>query len=440
MAIEQILTLQSGSLSPAILLNAHKTWAANRTDLGSTVRDFITTRAEIVSPHLSKPTLDLAGRFVNKVLTASPIPPVGLPSFIDGVLLSAESHGEIPLVLQGIACLNYATLDNNGVTENHVLEMTDKTLRWRRYIAEQQDFLIALNELGVRTLIVFGVSDILNFVGEETFALTPAVLRQKVAQNRRYMEEAMLGLNDVFLNIELPNSQLRPSFEVFSHSRLLKIEGEYRQQFDQNEAALSKQLQYGVREFITWLTTTFSHSQEYLNRLDASRSQTQITKMLALYATDHQIAEKIAQALFPHETISTPVISLCLQPKREPDWWITEKIACELLGIKVRQLVPFPNAGRWWTKPTPQAQFSYRSEVDNWWKLGPIQLFRTLMKKSDAEIIPEVETKDLTLEEIIASKQAAVQQTIDNLFGEGNAFQALGDFIQFRQRKQKIRS
>lgn len=368
-------------------------------------------------------------RFITKLVEHSPLPPVGFGRFVDQLLISQASNGEKPLVFQAIACLNYRFNQQTGLEE--VVPITSKTKRWQRFLGETGDFILALNELRVRPLFVFGISDVLNFEAEDTYVYPSDELHQRVEQNSVTMAAS---LSETIDSLSVPHPHMRPAVTVFTHSERLVKGTEHEVTFQRNSHLLRSK-KHEVEGIRKWLIATFSVSHPYLGRLDPHAHREQLTQMMALYAADNQIRVQTAQVLFPGEQIEQ-VISLCLQPTHVPEW-VAEKVATSCLGGDIIQITPMPNAGKWWTEKQIPATFSFRSERDALFLFGASQAFQTLMKKADNELLPDIVIQKLTLDELLALKQKKVTQLITMLFGEEHAQTAQAAFNAFLQKKRE---
>lgn len=354
--------------------------------------------------------------FLDRTLLKSPLPPIRFAEFTKQIVASQASRGEVPLALQEIACLNYMLVTRPvPYGERQDLEIlpisgTQPEKRWRRFLEEQRDFALALTEIGVRPVISFGISDVLDFEQAADFSHSAEDLETAVDQNRQVMKAGIEALNTEFATALLPDPTLRPELKTFLHSEILT--GSHAAAFSANQEKLHAQ-PHTVPEFREWLFAQFPRVY-YRSRQDPNH-QHRLTQMLALYATDNQLAVELLRQMFPGQPINT-VTSVSLQPPQVWEW-IEEKVGCDLLGVPITQISPFPNAGNWHGKHEPTGSYSIRTthELQN---LTPEAAFVHMMRESDTIILPEITPAAMSGEEIMRQKIDEVRRLMAATYGK----------------------
>lgn len=407
-------------------------WVQNKPG-GSIGGELVNTSSSRLNIELDPLSAKLSARIIDKIIDCSPLPPISLSSFVDQILLSQSTKGEIPIVVQAIACLNYRTNPESGLQQ--VLPITDKTKRWNRFLLEFGDLLTGINELGARTLVVFGVSDVLDFEGEETYEDNLETLKANVCQNVVVMGAT---LKQRIAELKLPFSDLKPEVSVFSHTQRLIPGNLLNDTFNTHLKDLedSPEVIEALRE---WLIRSFNSTHPYLTRLETEQHRRQLTQMLALYAADSEMAMHSAKEFFPNAPIQT-VASICLQPTHLPEW-ISEQVGRKLAFTQnLTHLTPFNNAGKWWMANETPSVFSWKEDQQGLLKLNPSEAFKLLMRRADTEIIPEVDTTILDLDSLIEIKRTRVTRMIAVLFGNAKAQEAEDNFNAFIQERRMRKS
>ncbi|MDP3941473.1 MAG: hypothetical protein Q8Q49_04160 [bacterium] len=397
-----------------------------------TLPSLVTYHAEAIDYHPDTHRAAATLAFLERALWSSPLPPVNISEFIRQIVVSQASQGEIPLAVQQIACLNYLLVTRPiPYGERQDLEIlpisnTQPKKRWRRFLDEERDFLLGLTEIGVRPVISFGVSDVLDFEQEGDFSHTPEELTNAVDQNRKTMRKGIESLDRDFTTIPLPDPRLRPQLRVFLHSEVL--EGEHGQIFETNYSRIREQ-EATIEALRQWL---FSHFPRIYGRSRQDPNHPfRLSKMLSLYATDNMLAASLTRDMFPGEPVQH-VTSVSLQPQETWEW-IEEKIGCALLGIPMTQISPFQNAGNWHGKPEKSGVYSIRSE-HGLNDLSPQQAFVRLIKEDDKSILPEIEPSEISGDEVMRRKVHEARTLTATTFGEKGASVAEEAYRERRHR------
>lgn len=374
-------------------------------------------------------------RFLDRVLTNSPLPPIQIERFIDQIVASQATKGVTPVVFQAIACLNYSVEERSVVygtlTELRILSIsnTRDPRRWGKLMApgkEMQQFLIGLTEIGARPLIAFGVSDVLDFEHEDIFSHSSEELALAVAQNRDAMHEGVVRLDKTLASLPIASPSLRPSIKAFNHSDLLR--GTHGEVFHENLKRIEAN-EPEIFAFRDWLFRSFPKAYGR-SRKDPMHGH-RLSQMMALYATDNMRAVDIAKSLFPDEPINAST-SLSLQPHQVWEW-IEEKVGCEMTETDIVQLTPFPNAGSWHSSPEHSIPFDLRSE-NGLEGLSPTRAFRQLMKIEDAELVPESSRQAIPDKDLIQRKELAARDVLKATYGEAFAEDGLNAYKSRRQK------
>lgn len=390
----------------------------------------VTDRAETLGITVEPTTHLLTSRFLTSLVENSPMPPIHFENFVDQIIISQATHGQIPVSLQAIACLNY--FFNPDTQLEHIFPIDDRTKRWERFTEELANFLLSLTQIGARPLLVFGVSDVLDFEEEATYAHSAQELRSLIEQNVSTMTASVQHLVDT---LPVPHKELHPQVKVFRHSQSL---AEPRLQTGHQTFIKQLQTKGTVDEFRVWLQEAFGNEFPYLLRLDPLQHHRQLLQMMALYAADNAFALSTAQRLFPEEQIGH-VTSLSLQPTHAPEW-IAEKVACDASGIHLTQLTPFRNAGKWWIKRQEPSRFSLqssqRTDREDILKHGATGVIQKLRRLSDAALLPDVSTQQLNTDDIFLLRHLRVQDIAGALLGNDAAQKASHTLENSRIRRQ----
>lgn len=405
------------------------------TDLAQTLPDVLRAKTEALGNPLSQNQLQTTHRFIHRMITNSPMPPIDLEGFIDQLVVAQVSGGKIPMVFQGIACLNYLVVEHALAYHSRKdllvlpISNTQTKKRWGRFMGETSDmqsFLLGLTEIGVRPLVVFGVSDVLNFEGEELFSQNSERLYESVEQNRITMHEGVEALNGFFKTVPIADPALRPQLRAFDHSQLLKdVHGEHHTKNVEVVNAKTTELE----AFRNW---QFRRFLKIFNRNnDNPGNMVTQAKMMALYATDNERSREVAKLLFPEEPISA-VTSLSLQPLKTWEW-IEEKIGCYLVNIPITQLSPFPNAGSWHDTGSVSLPFDIRGEFQLHGK-SPKDAFQHLIRIEDAELLPGINLAAMSGNDVMRKKEIATINLLTATYGEEYAMEGLSAY---RQRQKK---
>lgn len=369
--------------------------------------------------------------FLDRTLHTSPLPPIRFAEFTKQIVASQASRGEVPLALQEIACLNYMLVTRPvPYGERQDLKIlpisgTQPEKRWRRFLEEQRDFALALTEIGIRPVISFGISDVLDFEKSTDFSHSAEDLEMAVDQNRQVMRDGIEVLNASFATTYLPDATLRPELKTFLHSEILT--GSHAAAFSANQEKLNLHSDT-VHEFRNWLFTQFP--RVYNRSRQDPNHQHRLTQMLALYATDNQLAVELLRQMFPGQPIDA-FTSVSLQPPQVWEW-IEEKVGCDFLGVPITQISPFPNAGNWHGKHEPTGSYSIRS-IHGLQNLTPEAAFIHMMRESDTTILPEIRPAAMSGEEIMGQKIEEVRGLMTATYGEATTNEAE---IAYRRRKK----
>ncbi|MEN9407700.1 MAG: hypothetical protein RLZZ455_916 [Candidatus Parcubacteria bacterium] len=437
--------------SPAIaradtLFRQQQEWSAEedgaklgRLDAAIEIRHTLPTllreQAEMIQFHPSDTLVGHTVELLDRTLLNSPLPPIRITEFTKQIVTSQASNGEVPLALQEIACLNYMLVTRPvPYGERQDLEIlpisnTQPEKRWRRFLDEQRDFALALTEIGVRPVISFGISDVLDFEKATDFSHSAEDLEAAVDQNRQVMMAGIEALNAELASTLLPDPALRPELKTFLHSEILA--GSHAAAFSANKEKLSLQ-PHTILEFREWLFTQFPRI--YNRSRQDPNHQNRLTQMLALYATDNQLAVELLRQMFPGQPIDA-VTSVSLQPPQVWEW-IEEKVGCDLIGVPITQISPFPNAGNWHGKHEPTGTYSIRA-THGLQHLTPNAAFIHMMREADTTILPEITPERMSGEDVMKLKTEEVRELMTATYGETKAQEAEAAYRLRKESKQK---